>query len=388
MDIKELGIRIKNFRIAAGYTQAELAEVLHLVPQTVSKWERGLSAPDITKLSSLCLALGISASALIDCAEISDEKYMIAVDGGGTKTECVLFSGRGEVLLRVVGSGSNPNVKGMAAACATLRECIDKCMESGASVRAIYAGIAGSSVGDNRRELVDFLKKQYTGCRVFVESDIMNVIGLAEDNSRSVAAIIGTGFVAFGWDGRELYRKGGLGYIFDGAGSGYDIGREVIMRTLAYEEGFMPFCETVRLTQIKLSGKASDAIAKIYAGGVDYIATFASLAFDAMELGDRDAEGIINRSAIKVSECINALRRERELGATVVISGGIARSQPIMQKALLKYIDADARVEFPVLPSIFGAMRRCLDLLGIRYDFGKLEEQFNCFLNKRGERRA
>lgn len=383
MDIKELGIRIKNYRIAAGYTQAELADILHLVPQTVSKWERGLSAPDITKLSSLCSALGISASALIDCAEISDEKYMIAIDGGGTKTECVLFSVRGEVLLRVVGSGSNPNVKGMAGACATLRECIDKCMESGVFVRAIYAGIAGSSVGDNRRELVDFLKKQYTGCRVFVESDIMNVIGLAEDNSRSVAAIIGTGFVAFGWDGKELYRKGGLGYMFDGAGSGYDIGREVISRTLAYEEGFLPFCETVRLTQIKLGGKASDAIAKIYAGGVDYIATFASLAFDAIELGDRDAEQIINKSAKKVAECVNALRRERTLGDTVVISGGIARGVPLMQKKLRGYIDASARVEFPELPPIFGAMRRCLDLSGEKYDFKALNDKFSASINRK-----
>ena len=54
MDIKELGVLIKNYRIAVGYTQSELAEKMHLVPQTVSKWERGLSAPDISKLSLLC----------------------------------------------------------------------------------------------------------------------------------------------------------------------------------------------------------------------------------------------------------------------------------------------------------------------------------------------
>jgi N-acetylglucosamine kinase-like BadF-type ATPase len=383
MDIKELGLRIKNYRIATGFTQAELADILHLVPQTVSKWERGLSAPDITKLSSLCSALGISASLLLDGSELSGEEYMIAIDGGGTKTECVLFKSSGEVVMRTFSGGSNPNVKGMSQACEALREAVDKCMERGVPVRYIYAGIAGSSVGNNRRELAEFLKKQYPGCRVCVESDIMNVIGLAEDNSRSVAGIIGTGFVAFGWDGKQLYRKGGLGYMFDGAGSGYDIGREVISRTLAYEEGFLPFCEIARLTQIKLGGRASDALAAIYAGGVDYVAAFASLAFDAIELGDRDAEQIINKSAKKVAECVNALRRERALGDTVVISGGIARSLPLMQKKLREYIGAGACVEFPELPPIFGAMRRALDLSGAEYDFDSLQEKFK--LSIRGE---
>jgi len=385
MEIKELGLRIKTYRIAAGYTQATLAEALHLVPQTVSKWERGLSAPDITKLSSLCSALGISAALLLDSSELSANEYMIAIDGGGTKTECVLFGSGGEVVMRALVGGSNPNVKGMSAACAALREGVDKCLSHGATVRYIYAGIAGSSVGSNRHEIKEFLKKQYTGCRIFVESDIMNVIGLAEDNSRSVAGIMGTGFASFGWDGKALYRKGGFGYIFDGAGSGYDIGREVITRTLAYEEGFLPHSQLVRLVHIKLGGRASDAIAELYSGGVDYIATFASLAFDAVELGDPDAKEIIDKSARKAAECINALRGERELGETVVISGGIARSQPIMQKALLKYIDADARVEFPVLPPIFGAMRRCLDLAEAEYRFGDLKEKFVSSYRKDGE---
>ena len=308
---------------------------------------------------------------------------MIAIDGGGTKTECVLFKSSGEVVLRALSGGSNPNVKGMSNACEALREVLDKCMERGVPVRHIYAGIAGSSSGNNRRELIDFLKKQYPVSRITVESDIMNVIGLAEDNSRCVAGIIGTGFASFGWDGKELCRKGGLGYMFDGAGSGYDMGREVITRTLAYEEGFLPFSELVRLTHIKLGGRAMDALAKIYAGGVDYVASFASVTFEAQALGDLDAERIINKSARRVADCVNALRSERELGDTVVISGGIARGVPLMQKKLREYIGDGACVEFPELPPIFGAMRRALDLSGAEYDFDSLKEKFK--LSVRGE---
>ena len=167
--------------------------------------------------------------------------------------------------------------------------------------------------------------------------------------------------------------------MFDGAGSGYDIGREVIASTLAYEEGFSPYCPIVEMTQSKLGGKASAALASIYAGGVDYIASFASIAFEAAERSDRDAEKIIEKSARRVADCINMLRRERELGKTVVISGGIARSLPAMQKKLCEYIGAGACVEFPSLPPIFGAMRRCLDLSGASYTFDDLKNKFVSF---------
>ena len=42
---------IKKIRKDKGYTQEILAEKLNVVRQTVSKWEKGLSLPDIDMLS-------------------------------------------------------------------------------------------------------------------------------------------------------------------------------------------------------------------------------------------------------------------------------------------------------------------------------------------------
>ena len=41
-----LSENIKNLRKARGLSQEELAARLHVVRQTVSKWEKGLSVPD------------------------------------------------------------------------------------------------------------------------------------------------------------------------------------------------------------------------------------------------------------------------------------------------------------------------------------------------------
>ncbi|MBE6865446.1 MAG: helix-turn-helix transcriptional regulator [Ruminococcaceae bacterium] len=53
MDIAKIGNFIKELRKEKGYTQKELAEKLHITDRAVSKWERGLSAPDLPMLRNV-----------------------------------------------------------------------------------------------------------------------------------------------------------------------------------------------------------------------------------------------------------------------------------------------------------------------------------------------
>lgn len=65
-DDSMLGENIRRFRKAKGLRQEELAERVHVVRQTVSKWENGLSVPDAEQLQDLAAVLGVSVSALLD----------------------------------------------------------------------------------------------------------------------------------------------------------------------------------------------------------------------------------------------------------------------------------------------------------------------------------
>jgi transcriptional regulator with XRE-family HTH domain len=51
------------------FTQKELAEKLYVTESAVSKWERGISYPDISLVSSICSVLGISEHELITASE-------------------------------------------------------------------------------------------------------------------------------------------------------------------------------------------------------------------------------------------------------------------------------------------------------------------------------
>ena len=59
-----IGQNIRNFRKEKGYTQRELAELIGVSVQAVSKWETDTGAPDISLVVPLASALEISTDAL------------------------------------------------------------------------------------------------------------------------------------------------------------------------------------------------------------------------------------------------------------------------------------------------------------------------------------
>lgn len=59
------GTLIAELRKEAGFTQKSLAEALHITDKAISKWERGLSLPDISLLPKLSLLLDADMSLLL-----------------------------------------------------------------------------------------------------------------------------------------------------------------------------------------------------------------------------------------------------------------------------------------------------------------------------------
>lgn len=68
MENEKTGLFIRQLRKEKGLTQKDLANRLHVTDKAVSKWERGLCAPDIALLRPLAEALGTTVTELIDGA--------------------------------------------------------------------------------------------------------------------------------------------------------------------------------------------------------------------------------------------------------------------------------------------------------------------------------
>ena len=73
-DRKTFGSFIKVKRTEKNYSQKDLAEMLFVTEGAVSKWERGVSYPDITLISDICRVLDISEHELITSSTDTDTR--------------------------------------------------------------------------------------------------------------------------------------------------------------------------------------------------------------------------------------------------------------------------------------------------------------------------
>ncbi|MBE6595052.1 MAG: helix-turn-helix transcriptional regulator [Ruminococcaceae bacterium] len=71
-DKKTFGLFIRLKRIEKNYSQRDLAEMLFVTEGAVSKWERGVSYPDITLIADICRVLEVSEHELITASTDMD----------------------------------------------------------------------------------------------------------------------------------------------------------------------------------------------------------------------------------------------------------------------------------------------------------------------------
>ncbi len=62
-----IGIKIRELRTKRDLTQEELAQKLGVTAQAVSRWETGISLPDITMIPLISKTLFVPADVLLDC---------------------------------------------------------------------------------------------------------------------------------------------------------------------------------------------------------------------------------------------------------------------------------------------------------------------------------
>lgn len=301
--------------------------------------------------------------------DVSSERLMIGIDGGGTKTEFVLFSESGEILRRIKLERSNPNDIGLEECCAVLTEGLNILLEHSVAVSGIFAGVAGVTTGDNRKEISEYFRKKYKSAKIAVDSDAVNVISCGSLNTDGMAMICGTGSVLFVREKGVMHRVGGWGYLFDEKGSAYDIGKDAIRAALAQQDGLGEKTIISELLKEELQSEIWDCLDQLYKKGKSYIASLAPVVFRAASSGDVVAERIIQENAEHLAQLINAAKESYDCGNDVIACGGLIENcKEVFLPMIKKNVSADIHFIHPELPPIYGACVECLRTVGITPD--------------------
>ena len=290
------------------------------------------------------------------------KKYVIAVDGGGTKTVGTLADLGGEVYNYKVCGASNPNDIGEEASAKMIASLVRKLAdECDGWITAVYAGISGA-VG-HEKVLRRAIHKACPDTTVRVESDVYNLFGLLPgDPDRDSAAIIcGTGSVCFVRKDGELHRIGGWGYLLDSNGGAYSVGRDALEAALRQADGRGQKTSLYERATAYLGDVPEHCIGKIYQGGKPFIAGFAPEAFRAAEENDAVARCIVDKAVTSIEEYLNVAKSILGGDGFDCIVGGGMMNDPMMKKSLSS-IDG-VNIIYPEREQVFGALNQALKMI-------------------------
>ena len=238
--------------------------------------------------------------------------FRIGVDGGGTKTECILLAAPGTVAARHTAPGCNPSLVGPERARQILVEALQALLAN-AGVRGSPPEIAATLLcmaGNSAfwREAATAM----TGYgQVTTASDSLPVLELATGGAPGLVLHAGTGsFVTARAPDGSVHYAGGLGWRFGDAGSGYDLGRRGVARALLELQGW---AERTALGEAlcQHTGAADYAAnSRIFYSAADpgpRIAAFASRVVDLAGEGCCPAQQVIAQSLSELAALVNAV---------------------------------------------------------------------------------
>ena len=362
---KYLAENISKFRKNKKLSQANLADMLNVSPQSVSKWECGVSVPDVENLCLLSEILGVTIDALLEhCAE--QKKVMIGVDGGGTKTQFMLFTEDGNILDNIKLDACNPNTVGIQASIDVLTRGITTLMATNPNISGIFIGSAGFLLGNNSVQIMSALKKSFPHIKMDCASDMLNIAASAlEDDSCCIAGICGTGSSILIKQYDKLTRLSGYGYLLSKSGSGYDIGRDALYAAMCDIDGYGESTALTPLIQAKLGKSISDIIDKVCKNNAAFTASLAQIVFECYRKGDNISTKIITENAKALAEVINVAHEKNPNITNAVISGGIITQNTDFAQLVRDYLTPGVNLIIPTCDPILGACMLCARMCNI-----------------------
>ena len=274
-------------------------------------------------------------------------KYIIGVDGGGTKTEAVAYDFQGNIIVTSVKGFANllnNREKALNNIVDSIREIIDVLKED--ELVDLYLGIAGSEVGYNAKIIKDTIKNELkTDCVLMNDAEIALKAMLRGNDG--ILTIAGTGSIAFGVKNNSSVRCGGWGNLLGDEGSGYKIAIDAIKRMIFEEENSLPKSELTTRIMKRLGAKSiGEVVTFVYSSTKDEIASLAEIVSILGEEGNNIAEEILVNEGVDLAKTvINVYRKLKFESCSIALVGGVIRKAKILRKSFEKYLRENIVIE-------------------------------------------
>lgn len=297
-------------------------------------------------------------------------KYLIGIDGGGTKTKCLAADFEGKPAYETTGGPSNFLVYGLDNVSETIFDLLTNCTKklncSFENIAAIVIGTAGAGRKEDaerlRQTLLKIAKtKNIAIKKLRVESDARVTLEGAFSGRPGSILIAGTGSIMLGKDSQgNIHRVGGFGRLIGDEGSGYNIGKKGLTALSKFYDGRgnPTLLSELILKRFNISS-GEELIKEVYRNDFD-IASVAQLVIDAAEKDDPTCVKIIDAESDELISHIQTMKKKlKQDTLNLCFAGSIISTDNFFSRTLRKKIVdrfTDVKITEPEQSPLIGAI--------------------------------
>jgi N-acetylglucosamine kinase-like BadF-type ATPase len=296
--------------------------------------------------------------------------YYIGIDGGGTKTKCVLTDENLNIKFETQSGPSHFLTIGTDTVAETIVSLITTCLAnkniSLQQLNSVVLGTTGAGrIADAQKletAVYNFAKKRNIVLPIFkVVSDARIALEGAFSGNPGSILIAGTGSIMFGKDrDGEIHRVGGFGRLIGDEGSGLTIGRRGLNIVAKSFDGRVTETLLTKMIAEKFNiTNQSELITKVYSDKIK-IQHVAPLVMEAAIKGDNLCKDILDKESDELLLHIVAMNRKlKEDKMKVVFIGGTITNENLysqMLKDKIKLYLPNVILQNPDYPPEIGAV--------------------------------
>lgn len=307
---------------------------------------------------------------------MSARDLLLAVDGGGTKTEAVVADLEGQVLARGLGAGSNHYTAGFGQLVESVTTAVQTALRSvlGAGIErqsaaeeriaAACFGMSGVDSPEDEADVSAWVKRQSFAPTFRVVNDVELILAGGTPEGWGIAVISGTGSNCVGRarDGHTA-RVGGWGTLLGDEGSGYELGLRALRLAAQTYDGRANAPALLEATlRHWLAPDIPALMRELHAPATSPadIAALAAVVLDLAGKGDAPARVIVDDAADDLARHVRTvIKRLHMEHPPVALGGGLFGG--LLREALVERISGEvgpvSYVNDPVLGAVAIARR-------------------------------
>ena len=299
--------------------------------------------------------------------------YYLGIDGGGTKTRCVLAD-ESMVLATAMSGGSNivrlGETQAREALHTAVRQVCATANISPAEIRAICIGAAGAARREIAAKIHSILAElipKASPISIEVVGDTEIALEAAFGAGPGVIAIAGTGSIAYGRDANgHIARAGGWGFAVSDEGSGHWIGRRAISAILSAHDQGLETALTAMVLQAWKLNTLDELVQQANSTPPPDFPRLFPIVLRAADEGDSTARDLLNDAGANLA-CLAAIVIRRLALNTpagmlpVAMTGSVFRQSPDVREVFYNTLQTSlpgTDVRQDIVDPIEGALAR------------------------------